>query len=561
MPTNLTAAASPFSPVSLQQRSDAEEVICIESDDDSIGVLSSCVVDKLILHVPASLGPEDDAGESREITVAGPIEVLPAHAEGGKQGGHARCSQAGACQDPPALEFRPRGASVPAGDAQRVIRVPVASVQRLDALWENVVLGLAPLLPVEAADPAAGGPVGLLVSELEVVAHRGTGRAVVAALRRWLPRSPAVAAEEAVLRLDGIVLTPRDVALLDDGEFLNDSILDFFLRLAMRTVGPAEVRATLYVASALFFQRLTASGAESGEEGWQNVRTWTRALHGLLGHEFIVLPVNELNLHWWLAVVCHPLRALDPALRSASAALSPAGPRIVCLDSMSEPVPKDGRVAFLRGFLQREWHERQAEAATARALRPERQGHDAGGSSQPQHELGRLGLAAPPTSGTIGANAALALRAVDAQVPTQENGFDCGVFVLEFLTHLLRSPASLAELGLAQHREWFEQAHVSHRRERLRWIAARLQHEARARGEPDAGKLLRDPSLEGEVARALTDGPPEPQRPGVAPDAAGPTPKRPREGERALPLTAKARTVPPAHTPISLGPPAKAGVP
>jgi len=136
-------------------------------------------------------------------------------------------------------------------------------------------------------------------------------------------------------------------------------------------------------------------------------------------------------------------------------------------------------------------------------------------------------------------------------VPQQENGYDCGIFVLEFLTHLLQHPESLAGLGLSQHWDWFEQAHVSHRRERLRSIAGRLQDEARKKGMLDVGQLMRNAELRREVAEALTDHPPpaSPKRqlsnPG-SPYEWG-SGSRPANLGAALPLQTKAKPATPAY--------------
>lgn len=107
------------------------------------------------------------------------------------------------------------------------------------------------------------------------------------------------------------------------------------------------------------------------------------------------------------------------------------------------------------------------------------------------------------------ASPAKALVTSEAEVPNQENGFDCGVFVLEFLTHLLLNPGSLAELGLTDHTDWFQQSQISYRREQLRVIAERLEEEARERGQPDVAKLLEDDALKAEVVAALTSLPEE----------------------------------------------------
>merc|ERR1712226_2152 len=87
-----------------------------------------------------------------------------------------------------------------------------------------------------------------------------------------------------------------------------------------------------------------------------------------------------------------------------------------------------------------------------------------------------------------GRKAVSKLPAVVADVPKQENGYDCGIFIIEYLLHLLQSRSALAGLGLAPHRHWFSQAAVSHRRKRLHWILDVLQKGAKRRSETDVLK-------------------------------------------------------------------------
>merc|ERR1712232_62149 len=91
--------------------------------------------------------------------------------------------------------------------------------------------------------------------------------------------------------------------------------------------------------------------------------------------------------------------------------------------------------------------------------------------------------------------------------PRQENVFDCGVFVLEYLIHLLRHPAAFSRLGMEPHQGWFDQSLVTHRRQRMRDIIAKLQCEAQSTGEGDVAVLLKDERVQAAVFEALTDEP------------------------------------------------------
>lgn len=282
------------------------------------------------------------------------------------------------------------------------------------------------------------------------------------------------ASELAVLRLDGIELKERDLELLDSKKFLNDSLIDFFLRLIVDIVAPTHLRGEIYVASTFFYQKLTSGGVQNGQEGWENVQRWTRSLPGgLLAQRYFIVPINEQNLHWWLAVVCYPGSIIGETVTTKGET-----PRIVCLDSADDdggdegPSPQEYHrraASFLRGYVMRECRERRSPGA---------------GQSKQQ-----------------------ALKAAVADVPKQGNGYDCGIFILEFVLHLLQSRSALYGLGLTVHKHWFSQYVVSHRRRRLKALVLDLAEQARLRCEPDVQQLLQDTELRDEVIAAFTDKP------------------------------------------------------
>lgn len=48
--------------------------------------------------------------------------------------------------------------------------------------------------------------------------------------------------------------------------------------------------------------------SQNKKTGYELVKTWTRKVN-LFEKDFIVLPINE-NLHWYLAIICHPSKML-----------------------------------------------------------------------------------------------------------------------------------------------------------------------------------------------------------------------------------------------------------
>jgi len=321
--------------------------------------------------------------------------------------------------------------------------------------------------------------------------------AALASLRSWFshliffgPKTMGLP-EPIDLRFHNVVLTQRDAETLSEGRWLNDAVLDFFLRLAEELAVPPSLCGALHVAKTQFSQRLSAGGAASGERGWENVRTWTRSLTGgVLARDYIIYPVNEENLHWWVAVVCHPQAAMEAAMAAGASvqASSKDMPRIVCMDSMPEPPPKDRLVTMLKGYLRREWHN-----------------HPPNGT-----ETDDMMAQAKRWKASVYASEALGIIPA-AEVPLQENCYDCGVFALEFVLHLMRHPTKLPALGIESAQSWFSQAVVTHRRRQLWELAMQLQARAQETGEGDVASLLGDQSLRETAHLALTSEPePEP---------------------------------------------------
>merc|ERR1711972_793576 len=145
---------------------------------------------------------------------------------------------------------------------------------------------------------------------------------------------------------------------------------------------------------------------------------------------------------------------------------------------------------FLRGYIWREWCERYPDALAMTGFEDSLTGTPTG---QPSAKVDK---------------ATRALKAAVADVPKQENGYDCGIFIIEYLLHLLRSRSALVSLGLAPHQHWFSQASVTHRRRRFREIAACLRKQAKLRCESDVGRLLKGERLRRYI-KALCERPPK----------------------------------------------------
>uniref|UniRef100_A0A4W6FW03 Ubiquitin-like protease family profile domain-containing protein n=1 Tax=Lates calcarifer TaxID=8187 RepID=A0A4W6FW03_LATCA len=107
-------------------------------------------------------------------------------------------------------------------------------------------------------------------------------------------------------------VTKEDLACLSDGEFLNDVIIDFYLKyLLLEGVGGAVAERS-HVFSSFFYKQLSRRRAAGEDDApslpvkslHQRVKTWTRHVD-IFTKDFLFVPVNQ-EAHWYLVVVCFP---------------------------------------------------------------------------------------------------------------------------------------------------------------------------------------------------------------------------------------------------------------
>ncbi|KAG5857300.1 hypothetical protein ANANG_G00017990 [Anguilla anguilla] len=111
----------------------------------------------------------------------------------------------------------------------------------------------------------------------------------------------------------GIVVTNEDLHCLNTGEFLNDVIIDFYLKYFVLEKLRKEDAHRIHVFSSFFYKRLNQRERKSGSDcshlpmqkkKHNRVKTWTRHVD-LFQKDFIFVPINE-SAHWFLAVICFP---------------------------------------------------------------------------------------------------------------------------------------------------------------------------------------------------------------------------------------------------------------
>ncbi|CAG5040142.1 unnamed protein product [Parnassius apollo] len=117
----------------------------------------------------------------------------------------------------------------------------------------------------------------------------------------------------------GIPINTEDYMCLAQDQFLNDVIIDFYLKYLVHDVLTHGQREKTHIFSTFFYKRLTTKPSKvnkcSNPHEWDSsltpaqkrharVKTWTKNVN-IFEKDFIVVPINE-NCHWFVAIICFP---------------------------------------------------------------------------------------------------------------------------------------------------------------------------------------------------------------------------------------------------------------
>ncbi|KAK1730404.1 hypothetical protein CaCOL14_004240 [Colletotrichum acutatum] len=100
-----------------------------------------------------------------------------------------------------------------------------------------------------------------------------------------------------------------DISRLEEGEYLNDNLIGFYLRYLQVHLEKESKRLSdrIYIMNTYFYPKLTDTKAGRGIN-YEGVKSWTAKVD-LFSYDYVVVPVNE-SAHWYLAIICHPSKLL-----------------------------------------------------------------------------------------------------------------------------------------------------------------------------------------------------------------------------------------------------------
>nr|XP_024365449.1 ubiquitin-like-specific protease 2 isoform X2 [Physcomitrium patens] len=199
---------------------------------------------------------------------------------------------------------------------------------------------------------------------------------------------------------DAVTITRKDIKILNPFEFLNDTIIDFYIKyLQQTTIAPKKLE-NLHFFNSFFFSKLAEDGI-GGPAAFERVKKWTRKVN-IFEKDFIFIPVNQ-SLHWSLIIICHPGQMWDVTTDG-----SPVGDAcILHLDSM-EGFHR-GLDRYIKSYLFQEWKERNPNEIT----NPYEVSYAEEFFSEMPYRY--------------------------SKVPQQDNNCDCGLFLLHYVELFLKT--------------------------------------------------------------------------------------------------------------------------
>uniref|UniRef100_A0AAY4BI34 Ubiquitin-like protease family profile domain-containing protein n=1 Tax=Denticeps clupeoides TaxID=299321 RepID=A0AAY4BI34_9TELE len=251
----------------------------------------------------------------------------------------------------------------------------------------------------------------------------------------------------------GITVTTEDLECLKRGEFLNDVIIDFYLKFLLQEKASQEMKDRSHIFSSFFYKQLTRK--DTSNEGAHQLRgdevqNWSSEVH--LSH--------HCRAHWYLVVICFPgletpqhVEWRGPALEGEVsvtfyvvwASLLPifhvfiwinpsvCRPCILLLDSLKLSL-HERIYQLLRDYLQVEWELRKGT---------------------PRHFT------------------ADNMKGSHCKVPQQDNSSDCGLYLLQYVESFLQNPVVHFELPVRLE-HWFPRQEVKRKREEIRELVLHL---------------------------------------------------------------------------------------
>uniref|UniRef100_A0A8C8IX16 Ubiquitin-like protease family profile domain-containing protein n=1 Tax=Oncorhynchus tshawytscha TaxID=74940 RepID=A0A8C8IX16_ONCTS len=287
----------------------------------------------------------------------------------------------------------------------------------------------------------------------------------------------------------GITVTTEDLECLDNGQFLNDVIIDFYLKYLLLERAPQDVADRSHVFSSFFYKQLTrrdnasedSTSISAQQRRHQRVKTWTRHVD-IFKKDFLFVPVNQ-EAHWYLVVICFPgleepqcEEWRSPASRrgtggekSGKAQAEEEASGSEKLNGVTDVPPSPTNTDNQDKLTLTEWKGGLCVcecvpygclmfslSVSVRYL-------------QSEWEVRR---------GSVREFSSEQMRGSHCKVPLQDNSSDCGLYLLQYVESFLQDPVVHFELPLRLE-HWFPRQQVRRKRDEIRDLVLNLYRHQR----------------------------------------------------------------------------------
>jgi len=96
-----------------------------------------------------------------------------------------------------------------------------------------------------------------------------------------------------------------DLGRLDEGEFFNDTLIEFYLRYLQHQIETErpDLAKKIHFFNTFFYKNLTHKGKGQRRSNYELVERWT---HGdeIFTKDYVVVPINEA-FHWYVVIICN----------------------------------------------------------------------------------------------------------------------------------------------------------------------------------------------------------------------------------------------------------------
>lgn len=233
--------------------------------------------------------------------------------------------------------------------------------------------------------------------------------------------------------------------------YLNDAIIDFYLKYFTLEKTSEDFQSRIHVFDSFFYKKLTTSEEKNPEEveskeekNWkmyQRVAKWDEKVK-LFEKDFIFVPIN-MNEHWFLAVICYPYlqgrvldrdtkEELDPKIDKHSPIIQSC---ILLFDSLG--IERANVLKNLRNYLNQ------------------------------RYVVENDGLKIFDFNSKV-------IPGCYVKAPRQPNYFDCGIFLLQYAESFYFNPIQDFRTPIKGLEKWFEQAVIDRKRESIKEIIEQM---------------------------------------------------------------------------------------